>query len=119
MEKPNKDQEFLIQDSTEEFEVTDLETPEEYTPESEDFDDSEPEPDTLIKPHSEDDDEDDDEEDDEDDEKEDDDSEETEDEVSLQYYIDEEPEQKPRGKKDSGGAKILSFEDFVAGMDSN
>lgn len=118
MEKPNKDQEFLIQDSTEEFEVTDSETPEEYTPESEDFDDSEPEPDTLIKPHSEDD-EDDDEEDDEDDEKEDDDSEETEDEVSLQYYIDEEPEQKPQGKKDSGGAKILSFEDFVAGMDSN
>jgi len=116
MEKPNKDQEFLIQDSTEEFEVTDLETPEEYTPESEDFDDSEPEPDTLIEPHSEDDEDHDEDDEDDQDKKEDD---ESEDEVSLQYYIDDEPEQKHHDKKDSGGAKILSFEDFVAGMDSN
>lgn len=154
MEKHDKDKDFLIQDSTEEFETTDLDSNDEFTLEEEDFDEV-PAEDIVIQPQEDKDDEDDDEDDDDDEEDNDDEDQEssdTEDEISMQYYMDDEPgkpefkksnkeddeeddeedddedeyisfsgsEEKPKTpQKSSKGTRILSFEDFVDGLDED
>lgn len=149
MEKHDKDKDFLIQDSTEEFETTDLDSNDEFTLEEEDFDE-EPAEDIVIQPQEDKDEDEDDDDDDEEDDDEDQKSSDTEDEISMQYYMDDEPgkpefkksnkeddeeddeddedeyislshsgEEHKTPQKSSKGTKILSFEDFVDGLDED